>query len=122
MIRLYFPLDAVRVSDYGSPSGANAGFRVKVVGGANCNHSYLRVNYLRDNAVYLRQLTITSSHPAPALDICTVDKILGLTLFPIQGALPRCVIEYHRSPYYIMIAHTVRKKIINMRKEYCETF
>lgn len=63
-------------------------FRVKVGGGVNSNHSYLRVNYLCDNVVYLGQVTITSPYPTPAMDICTVDKRLRLTLFPINGALP----------------------------------
>jgi hypothetical protein len=65
----------------------NAVFRV-TVGGVNCNHSYLRVNYLCDNSVYVSQITITFPYPTPATDICTVDKRLGLILFPIHGALP----------------------------------
>jgi hypothetical protein len=68
--------------------GKSAVCRVKDVGGVNCNHSYLRVNYLCDNAVYRGHLTITSTYPAPAMDMCTVDKRLVLTLFPIHGALP----------------------------------
>jgi hypothetical protein len=101
----------------------NAVFRVTVVGGVNCNHSYLRVNYLCDNAVYVSQLTITFPYPTPAMDICTVDKRLGLTLFPIHGALPTSNRITQESILYSDSTDGSKKKYKHEEgEEYCEPF